>query len=134
MTEPDARSKGLKKMKEVYGWDMPDIPGDYYTYTIEHLFGTIWTRPELSTRDRRLLVLGAVSAMGLDDILEIQASATLNNGELTEAELREVALFLTHYVGWPLGQKVNMVAEKVIGKRKKGSADAPQPWKGSAGE
>ncbi|CPW40506.1 Possible 4-carboxymuconolactone decarboxylase [Mycobacteroides abscessus] len=84
----ELRRQGLDKMKEVYGWDMPDIPGDYFKYTIDHLFGTIWTRPELSMRDRRLLLLGAVSALGLDEILEIQTSAALKNGELTEAELR----------------------------------------------
>lgn len=104
-------------MKEVYGWDMPDIPGDYFKYTIDHLFGTIWTRPELSMRDRRLLLLGAVSALGLDEILEIQTSAALKNGELTEAELREVAIFITHYVGWPLGQRVNKHVEMAVAKR-----------------
>src|ERR1700736_5866575 len=123
MTDQDARQRGLAKMKEVYGWDMPDIPGDYYKYTIEHLFGTIWCRPELSLRDRRLLLLGAVSAMGLDDILDIQITAALNNEELTDDEMREVALFLTHYVGGPLGQKVYMTAEKAIRKRTKESRD-----------
>lgn len=115
----DARRRGLGKMKEVYGWDMPDAPGDFYTYTIEHLFGTIWTRPGLSLRDRRLMLLGAVTALGLDDILEIQTGAALRNGELSEDELREVAIFLTHYVGWPLGQKLYRIAEKAIGTHSK---------------
>lgn len=115
----EIRRRGLDKMKEVYGWDMPDMPGDYYKYTVEHLFGTIWTRPELSQRDRRLLLLGAVTAMGLGDILEIQVTAALSNEELTDDEMREVAIFLTHYVGWPLGQKLYTTAEKAIGKRKK---------------
>ncbi|MBS1691992.1 MAG: carboxymuconolactone decarboxylase family protein [Actinobacteria bacterium] len=113
----ELRRTGLAKMKEVYGWDMPDVPGDYYKYTVEHLFGTIWTRPGLTQRDRRLLLLGAVSAMGLDDILQIQITAALANGELSDDELREVALFLTHYVGWPLGQKVYTIAEKAIAKK-----------------
>lgn len=117
----DVRRRGLDKMKEVYGWDMPDIPGDYYKYTIEHLFGTIWTRPELSMRDRRLLLLGAVSALGLDDIMEIQTSAALGQGDLTEAELREFALFITHYVGWPLGQRAYRHVEQAIAKQKKAS-------------
>ncbi|WP_078278991.1 carboxymuconolactone decarboxylase family protein [Mycobacteroides franklinii] len=115
----DVRRQGLDKMKEVYGWDMPDIPGDYFKYTIEHLFGTIWTRPELSMRDRRLLLLGAVSALGLDEILEIQTGAALKNGELTEAELREVAIFITHYVGWPLGQRVNKHVEMAVAQQNK---------------
>lgn len=100
----EVRRRGLDKMKEVYGWDMPDMPGDFYKYTIEHLFGTIWTRPELSLRDRRLLLLGAVSALGLDDILEIQTTAALSNGELSEDELREVAIF------WGMNIRINAIA------------------------
>ena len=119
----EARRKGLDMMKQVYGWDMPDMPGDYYACTVEHLFGTIWSRPGLSLRDRRLMLLGAVTAMGLDDIIEIQTGAALRNGELSDDDLREVALFLTHYVGWPLGQKLYQIAEKAIGAHSKDSAE-----------
>ena len=41
----ELRRKGLEKMNEVYGWEMPDIEGDYFDLTVDHLFGTIWTRP-----------------------------------------------------------------------------------------
>lgn len=125
------RRKGLEKMKEVYGWDMPDFPSDYFSFTVDHLFGTVWNRPGLSLRDRRLLVLGALSALGLEDLIEIQINATLTNEELTEDQVREIAIFLTHYVGFPQGQKINAVAEKVIGKRKKGNKEQRQLWKES---
>jgi 4-carboxymuconolactone decarboxylase len=35
------------------------------------------------------------------------------------AELRELALFITHYVGFPLGSRLNSAIERVAGKRKK---------------
>ncbi|MCH9736648.1 MAG: carboxymuconolactone decarboxylase family protein, partial [Actinomycetia bacterium] len=41
----EIRRKGLEKMNEVYGWEMPDMPGDFFALTADHLFGTIWTRP-----------------------------------------------------------------------------------------
>jgi 4-carboxymuconolactone decarboxylase len=119
----ELRRRGLDKMKQVYGWDMPDLPGDYFTYTVEHLFGTIWSRPTLSMRDRRLLTLSAVAAQGLDELMEIQFTAALANGELSEDEAREVAIFVTHYVGWPRGQKINAAVEKVIAKQKKAQRD-----------
>ena len=111
--------KGLSKMNEVYGWEMPDLPGDYFAMTVEHLFGTVWTRPELSMRDRRLLLLAVLTALGQEDLLEIQVNAALHNDELTKDELREAALFVTHYVGWPLGSKLNNAVERVLHKRKK---------------
>ncbi len=115
------RRKGLDKMKEVYGWDMPDLPGDYFALTADHLFADIWSRPGLSMRDKRLVTLSVVTALGLSDLAEIQLNAALHNGELTEAELREMAIFITHYVGFPLGSTFNTVVEKVIAKRRKTS-------------
>lgn len=116
----DRRKQGLQKMNEVYGWEMPDIQGDpYFDLTVEHLFGTIWTRPGLSMRDKRLLTLAAVTAVGNSDLAEIQVNAALHNGEITAEELKEVAVFLTHYLGFPLGSKLDGAVSKVVRNRKK---------------
>jgi 4-carboxymuconolactone decarboxylase len=119
----ELRRKGLQKMNEVYGWEMPDLPGDYFALTVDHLFGSIWTRPELGMRDRRLMLLAVLTAQGQDDLLEIQVNAALHNEELTKEELREIAIFITHYVGFPLGSRLNSVIERVLGKRKKAADD-----------
>ncbi len=119
-TGNELRRKGLDKMKEVYGWEMPDLPGDYFALTVDHLFADIWSRPGLGMRDKRLITLSVVCALGLPDLAEIQISAALHNQEMTEAELREMAIFITHYVGFPLGSTFNNVVEKVIAKRAKG--------------
>ncbi|MCF6387520.1 carboxymuconolactone decarboxylase family protein [Mycobacterium sp. MBM] len=116
----DRREQGLQKMNEVYGWEMPDVQGDpYFDLTVEHLFGTIWTRPGLSMRDKRLLTLAAVTAVGNSDLAEIQVNAALHNEEITAEELKEVAVFLTHYLGFPLGSKLDGAVSKVVRNRKK---------------
>ncbi|MCV7040834.1 carboxymuconolactone decarboxylase family protein [Mycolicibacterium moriokaense] len=116
----EKRRKGLEKMNEVYGWEMPNIEGDpYFDLTVDHLFGSIWTRPGLSMRDKRIMTLTVVTAVGNADLAEIQANAALANGELTETELKEMAIFLTHYLGFPLGSKLDGVVSSVIKKRKK---------------
>ena len=117
----ELRRKGLDKRKEVYGWEMPDLPGDYFALTVDHLFADIWSRPGLSMRDKRLVTLSVVTALGLSDLAEIQVTAALGNDEMTEAELREMAIFITHYVGFPLGSTFNNVVEKVVARRKKAS-------------
>ncbi len=119
----ELRKKGLEKMNEVYGWEMPDMPGDYFALTADHLFGTIWSRPGLSMRDKRLMTLTVVTALGITDLAEIQANAALANGEISEDELKEMAIFLTHYLGFPLGSKLDGAVTKVIKNRKK-AADA----------
>jgi 4-carboxymuconolactone decarboxylase len=115
----ELRRKGLEKMNEVYGWEMPDMPGDYFALTADHLFGTIWTRPGLSMREKRMMTLTCVTALGIGELAEIQVNAALANGELTEEELKEMAIFLTHYLGFPLGSKLDGVVTKVAGKRRK---------------
>src|SRR6202051_1991640 len=116
----ELRRKGLAKMNEVYAWEMPNIEGDeFFDLTVDHLFGAIWTRPGLSMRDKRLMTLTVVTALGIQDLAEVQVNAALHNGELTEDELKEMAIFLTHYLGFPLGSKLDGVVTKVAGKRKK---------------
>ncbi len=116
----ELRRKGLEKMNEVYSWEMPNIEGDaYFDLTVDHLFGTIWSRPGLSMRDKRIMTLAVVTAVGQQDLAEIQVNAALANGELTEYELKEMAIFLTHYVGFPRGSGLNGTVGRVVGKRKK---------------
>ncbi|MEB3030258.1 carboxymuconolactone decarboxylase family protein [[Mycobacterium] nativiensis] len=119
----ELRRTGLAKMNEVYAWDMPDMPGEYFALTADHLFGRIWSRPGLSMRDKRLMTLAVVTALGEKDLAEIQVNAALHNGELTEDEMRELPIFLTHYVGFPRGSGLNAAVEKVIAKRNKAAAE-----------
>ena len=96
------------------------MEGDpYFDLTVDHLFGTIWTRPGLSMRDKRLMTLAVVTALGEQGLAEVQVNAALANGELSEDELKEMAIFLTHYVGFPRGAGLNGVVGKVSAKRKK---------------
>lgn len=118
----ELRRKGLAKMNEVYAWEMSDMPGDFFALTVDHLFGDIWSRPGLSMRDKRIMTLSVVTALGLPDLAEIQVNAALENGEMTSDELREMALFITHYVGFPLGSGFNGVVERVAAKRRRAAA------------
>jgi 4-carboxymuconolactone decarboxylase len=110
----EQRQRGLDMMSAVYGWDVKDGPGDFFGLTVDHLFAEIWTRPGLSLRDRRLLLLGLLTGQGRQDVADIQIGAALRRGDLTADELREVAIFLTHYAGWPAGAKLSMQIEKLI--------------------
>ena len=119
----EQRRTGLDKMNEVYGWEMPNIEGDpYFDLTVDHLFGSIWTRPGLSMRDKRIMTLTAVSAIGNRDLAEIQINAALLNSELDETELKEMAVFLTHYLGFPLGSALNGAVDTVVARRHKAAA------------
>lgn len=120
MSTDDIRRRGLAKMNEVYGWEMPDIEGDpYFDLTVDHLFGDIWNRPGLTMREKRIMTLTAVTAVGRQDLAEIQVNAAMLNGELDHTELKEIAVFLTQYLGFPLGSGLNGTVDKVANNRRK---------------
>ena len=120
-TTGEARAAGRAKMDEVYGFSVdPDtVEGPYVDVTVDHLFGAIWTREALDVRDRRMVTIGVLAALGQAPLLEIQFGAALERGELTEEQVRELVLHLAHYIGWPLSTGVNASAEKVIATRRR---------------
>jgi 4-carboxymuconolactone decarboxylase len=121
---PDVRRKGLEKMNEVYGFEMNDMDGDFFRYTADHLFADIWTRPGLSNRDRRLLLIGMLCQHGAQDVLSIQIPAAYAAGELDDAALREIVIMVCHYGGWPVGSRLNSLVEETIAKAARAKAKA----------
>ena len=118
---PEQRRRGLAKMEQVYGFDLSDGEGDFFRYTADHLVADIWNRPGLSDRDRRLLLIGALSAVGAADVLGIQVPAAHANGELDDEALREIVIFLCHYVGWPNGARLNSIVGDTIARSRRGA-------------
>lgn len=116
MTDPERRARGFGMMKRVYGWDVSDGPGDFFSMTVEHLFGDVWTREGLSMRERRLLLFGLLVGMNMYDVIGIQLEAALSLDEFSPDELREVVIFLTHYAGWPKGAKLNSQVEELVAR------------------
>lgn len=117
----DARARGVETMNAVYGWNLPT---EFFGVTADHLFADIWNRPGLSTRDRRLLLLGAITAQGQNDVAKIQLTAALHNEELTEQQCEEIAIFLCHYVGWPLATGLNNALISVKADRRKAALES----------
>lgn len=108
-------------MQRVYNFtvDPDDVPGDFVAYTVDHLFGDLWARPNMEIAQRRLLTIGVLAALGKTDLLDVQFQSALDNGEMGEEQVREIVLHLAHYVGWPLATGVNEAAERVIARRRK---------------
>lgn len=122
----ERRARGLERMGEVYNFEVTDGPGDFFGYTVEHLFGDIWEREGLSLRDRRLLLIGLMVAEGLDGTLGIQLDSCLEKGDLGAEDLREVVIFLSHYAGWPKGAGLNSMVEGAIARHEKAKRRAAE--------
>ncbi|MFI9324431.1 carboxymuconolactone decarboxylase family protein [Kitasatospora aureofaciens] len=80
-------------------------------------FGEIYSRPELAARDRQLVTLGMLTALGgCEPQLEVHINAALNVG-LTPAEITEALLHSAVYCGFPKALNATFVAKKVFGER-----------------
>lgn len=82
-------------------------------YTDRVLFDEVWERPGLSKRDRSLMTVAALTAMGKLDQLTFHLDFARRNG-VTEDELKEAILHLAFYTGWPNGMGAMAVAKEVF--------------------
>jgi len=113
--------KGLALRKQVLGTDYVEksIAGaDDFSRAMQELstefcWGTIWTRPGLSLRDRSLLNLSMISALNRPHELKLHIRGALNNG-LTREEIREVLLQVAVYCGIPAGMASFQLAREVF--------------------
>ena len=64
------------------------------------LFDDIWTREQLSPRDRSLITVATLVALGRMQQLPWHLNFARQNG-LTNEELTEVFTHLAFYAGWP---------------------------------
>jgi 4-carboxymuconolactone decarboxylase len=82
--------------------NMQRILGDVGTLAFRWAFGEIWSRPELSRRDRSLVVIALLGSLGQERELAFHVPAGLNHG-LTRAEIEEIMVHLCLYAGFPKG-------------------------------
>lgn len=122
------RERGIARFNEVYCNDLPQPPAEgedrFFDFMLGSLFGDLWDNSTLSIRERRLLLLGAIAAQGEDMTFTIQAQSAYKRGELSEAQLEEVVLFLTQYIGYPRASKMRMALMGLMPKLKKAEAEA----------
>ena len=79
------------------------------------IYGEVWERPGLSKRDRSLVTVAALIAMGREKQLEGHLARALNNG-VTRDEIGEVITHLAFYAGWPAAMTAAQVAKEVFEK------------------
>ena len=79
------------------------------------IYGEVWERPGLSRRDRSLITVAALLAMGRDKQLEGHLARALANG-VTRNEIGELITHLAFYAGWPAAMTAALVAKEVFEK------------------
>ena len=79
------------------------------------LFGDVWERKGLSKRDRSLITVATLIALGRERQLEGHLSRALQNG-VTKDEISEIITHLAFYAGWPAAMTAAQIAKDVFAK------------------
>ena len=87
---------------------------DFYRYVAETAFGMIWSRPGLALRDRSLVTVAQLAALGKTEELKAHLRGALNLG-ITQEELVEVLMQTAVYAGVPAANDALKTAAEVFG-------------------
>ena len=79
------------------------------------IYGEVWERRGLSKRDRSLITVATLLALGRDKQLEGHLARALAN-DVTRDEISELITHLAFYAGWPAAMTAALVAKEVFEK------------------
>ncbi|MEV4532790.1 carboxymuconolactone decarboxylase family protein [Asanoa sp. NPDC049518] len=95
---------------------LADIAPEMARQIVSWSYGEIYARPGLAPRDRQLVTLGMLTALGAEAQLEVHVNASLNVG-LTPQEITETFLHSAVYCGFPRALNAVFTAKKVFAER-----------------
>ncbi|MHC3471989.1 carboxymuconolactone decarboxylase family protein [Streptomyces sp. 7R007] len=123
-TRDERFAQGLEVLRAVDGEagqrvidSLADVSPELGHQIVAWGFGEIYARPELQPRDRQLVTLGMLTALGgCEPQLEVHVNAALNVG-LSAQQIVEALLQAAGYCGFPRALNATFVAKKVFAER-----------------
>ena len=117
--------RGLAKRRQVLGdayvdralASVDDFNRDFQRLATEYCWGEAWGDETLSPRERSILTLGIVAAIGKMGEFANHLRGARTNG-LTPNELRAVLVQIAIYCGIPVGSDCFQVAATILGESK----------------
>ncbi|MER6948907.1 carboxymuconolactone decarboxylase family protein [Nonomuraea sp. NPDC000554] len=124
MNRQERYEYGMKVLEQIDGEagqrvvdSLADVSPELGHQVVAWAFGDMYSRPELPPRERQLVTLGVLTALGGCEIeLEVHVNAALNVG-LAPAEISEALLHSAVYCGVPRAINATLVAKKVFSER-----------------
>lgn len=120
--EQDRYEKGLKRLQQMndmstIGSRLSEISPELNDYITEFAFGDVHSREGLSMRDRELVILSGLCALGYAaEELKSHINMGLNAG-LTRQEVLETFIQLAVYAGFPAAVNAAFLAKEVFDAR-----------------
>tara|TARA_R110002020_G_scaffold32448_2_gene99821 strand:+ start:2427 stop:2816 length:390 start_codon:yes stop_codon:yes gene_type:complete len=89
---------------------------DFQTFITEGAWGSVWSRPGLTKRERSLITLALLAALGHDEEVAMHVRATVNTGA-TPDDIKEALLHVAVYAGVPAANRAFRITKDELAKR-----------------
>lgn len=89
---------------------------DFQAFITEGAWGSVWSRPGLSKRERSLITLALLAGLGHEEEFAMHVRATVNTGA-TPDDIKEMLLHVAVYAGVPAANAAFRIAKQELAKR-----------------
>lgn len=91
---------------------MTEFDAPFQSLITEAAWGHVWSRPNLTKRERSMITIALLAALGQDDEVAMHVRATANTGASRE-DVREALLHVAIYAGVPAANHAIKIARRV---------------------
>ncbi|WP_353050226.1 bifunctional 3-oxoadipate enol-lactonase/4-carboxymuconolactone decarboxylase PcaDC [Aureimonas altamirensis] len=95
-----------------------DFDRAFQTFITEGAWGTVWTGAQLTRRERSLVTIALLAALGHGEEVAMHVRATRNTGA-SEADIAEALMHVAVYAGVPAANSAFRIAKATIGEMRK---------------
>tara|TARA_R100000365_G_C2733914_1_gene63612 strand:+ start:366 stop:755 length:390 start_codon:yes stop_codon:yes gene_type:complete len=93
-----------------------ELDDAFQTFITEGAWGSVWSRPGLSKRERSIVTLALLAGLGQEEEFAMHVRATVNTGA-TEDDIKELLLHVAVYAGVPAANSAYKIAKHELAKR-----------------
>lgn len=121
---PDRFDIGMETRRSVLGDAHVDraeaakseFDADFQRFITEGAWGSVWSRSGLSKRERSLITIALLAALGHDEEVAMHVRATANTGATAE-DIKEALLHVAVYAGVPAANRAFRIAKRELEAR-----------------
>jgi 4-carboxymuconolactone decarboxylase len=127
MAETSRFAQGMATRRSVLGNDYVDaatarktsFDEDFQSFITEGAWGAVWSRPGVSKRERSMMTIALLAALGHDEEVAMHVRATVNTG-CTPDDIKEALLHVAVYAGVPAANRAFKIAKQELAKLETG--------------
>ena len=87
----------------------------FQAFITEGAWGSVWSRPGLTKRERSMITIALLAALGHDEEVAMHVRATANTGASMD-DVTEALLHVAVYAGVPAANRAFKIAKQVYGE------------------